>query len=285
MSYPTTIFCVVPVHSRVNITRHFLDQLQRQGYETLRVIVVDDGSIDDTGEMLKNYKGLQLQTVLGSGSLWWGGAMRLGMQVARQQMADCDALLMLNDDVEIANNFLARIADRARDLGPKIVIGTGQRDLDTGQKPFFGYEIDYRRCRLKMVTDLPDRNALIEVDALCGRGTMISCEVLSRIGYIDCKRFPHFWGDIEYTARAKDFGFRLVCDPQIWVGTSFEASDRKRVGRSWWQRYVSPVSSKNVRQLYSFWAIRGPKALARTVIFRLPLLKLWSLLIGTARER
>jgi GT2 family glycosyltransferase len=285
MTYPATIFCVVPVHNRAGTTRRFLDQLRRQNYGAMRVLVVDDGSTDGTRAMLESYAGLRLEVVAGSGDLWWGGAMRLGMQVAAGQMGAQDALLMLNDDVELADDFLTRIAERAREVGPLTVVGARQQDIDTGQEPFFGYRVDYLRCRVEMLRNPVSRTELLDVDALCGRGTLFSRDVVARAGYIDAGKFPHFWGDIEYSARAKDLGFRLVCDPNIAVGTSFVASDEKRVGSNWWRRLVSPVSSRNIVQHYLFWACRGPKLLAKTAIFRFPFIKLGSALIGAARGR
>jgi len=199
--------------------------------------------------------------------------MRLGMEIAAKQMSARDALLMLNDDVEIGDDFLERLWRRANELGPRVVIGCQQQDLDAVLPSFFGYTVNYLSCNVQMLTDPPKDRELIDVDALCGRGTLISSEVISRIGHVDSERFPHFWGDIEYTARAKDMGFRTVCDPNIVVSTSFQASDRKRIGGNHWRRFISPFSSWNILHNYRFWSSRGPKPLARTALFRFPLIK------------
>ena len=274
-TYPRTLFCVVPVHNRINATRRFLDQICRQKNIEFRLIIVDDGSKDGTSAMLRSYTELPIQIVKGSGKLWWGGGMRLGMKVAHAQMHEQDALLMLNDDIEIDDDFLARLAYQARTLGPYAVIGCQQRDLTTGQQPFFGYTIDFLRCRLDMLRCVPTLTSVVSVDALCGRGTLFSNAVVRRIGYINSRKFPHFWGDIEITARAKDAGFLVVCDPSTIVSTSFQASDQQRLGGNRLRVLLSPVSSRNILQHFLFWLSCGPGYLRWTAILRFPAIKMW----------
>ena len=284
-TYPKRLFCVVAVHNRAATTRHLLEQLRAQSGVELRVIVVDDGSTDDTAGLLAEFQGLSLRVVQGSGNLWWGGAMRLGMKVADSEMELHDALLMLNDDIVIAHDFAKRFADRAGELGPGVLIGCRQRAADASDETSFGYRIDYKNCRIDEVTRLDPAVELCEVDAVCGRGVLVSREVVRRMGYVDAARFPHYLGDVEYSARAKDHGYRVVCDATIVVSTSFNASDAKRVGGSRWKRFLSPVSSKNVLQHYRFWARRGPKTLTRTALLRFPLTKLSRAMRSSARPR
>lgn len=273
-SYPENLFCIAAVHNRIDTTRRFLRQLLGQRDVEARILVVDDGSTDGTGAMLRSFGGLNLQVIDGPGDLWWGGAMRLGMETASKQMGADDALIMLNDDIDVADDFLMRFSNRARELGPFAVIGCQQRDDEMKKGASFGYKIDYLNCRIDELTNPGVTDQLRDVDAVCGRGMLVSRAALKKLGYVDAAKFPHYLGDVEYSARAKDLGFRVVCDPGIVVSTSFLASDRKRVGESSWRRYFSPVSSKNMLQHYRFWSSRGPKLLAKTAVLRFPIIKL-----------
>lgn len=272
------------MHNRLATTRHLLEQLRDQADVDIRVIVVDDGSTDGTADMLADFSGLSLQALQGSGDLWWGGAMQAGMKIADADMDVLDAMIMLNDDIDVQNDFIKRFVDRARELGPSTLIGCQQRGTETLDASSFGYRINYRQCRIDEVKRVESATDICELDAICGRGMLVSREVIRRIGYVDSAHFPHYLGDIEYSARAKDYGYRVVCDPSIVVSTSFIASDGKRVGNSSWRRFLSPVSSKNIMQHYQFWARRGPKALTRSALLRYPLTKLSRAVRSSARQ-
>jgi len=273
-SYPSFLFCLVAVYNRVETTRVFLAQLLGQKNVSIKVIVVDDGSTDGTAAMLENFAGLDLQIIRGSGNLWWGGAMRLGMEEAFAQMGETNALIMLNDDIRIDEHFLSRFCERARELGPRVVIGCQQRDVANEEYASLGYKLNYPTCRMDEVTKPVAGSEIIEVDALCGRGMLVSREVVAAVGFVDAKRFPHYLGDIEYSARIKDYGFRVVCDQSIIVSTLLSAADEQRLAKKPWRRFLSATGSKNILQHYRFWASRGPKFLARTAVFRFPFVKL-----------
>ncbi len=47
------IFIVIPVHNRKHFTRECLLSLRKQTFQNFKVIVVDDGSSDETSEMIQ----------------------------------------------------------------------------------------------------------------------------------------------------------------------------------------------------------------------------------------
>ena len=52
------IYVIVPVFNRAKITLQFLDLLYAQQYQEFKAVVVDDGSSDNTSEMIrKQYPG------------------------------------------------------------------------------------------------------------------------------------------------------------------------------------------------------------------------------------
>ncbi len=278
------VYAVIPVHNRLAVTRRCLEQLRAMLYPALTVVVVDDGSTDGTSEMLARFEGLDLRIIRGDGSLWWGGAMEEGMRLVDQTAREEDAVLMLNDDVHLAPDFLESLVRAAGRLGSMTVVGSVQRDLDGGHPGYFGYRIDFRNQSLEVVLAGGQTRTVVEVDALVGRGVLIPIRVMRAIGLVDARRFPHYWGDIEYTARARDLGYRVCSLSEVPVWTSFAPSDVKVADAGWRSRFLSRVSSRNVIQRLNFWRRRGPAHLRRHAALRYAWLYFTRLVVGSAAE-
>ena len=96
-----TAYIVIPVYNRLQYTLACLRCLRAQTYQRLHLIVVDGGSTDGTLEVLKNEHS-DVTLLQGKGELWWGGAMRLGVEhVLSHSRHDHDMILMMNKDTEV----------------------------------------------------------------------------------------------------------------------------------------------------------------------------------------
>ena len=47
------MYVVTAVHNRYNITKRFIEQLLEQTYKEFVLVLIDDGSTDNTAEMVK----------------------------------------------------------------------------------------------------------------------------------------------------------------------------------------------------------------------------------------
>src|SRR4030095_6703004 len=101
----TKICVVVPVFNRRHYTEALLRCMRQQTFNNFQVIVVDDGSTDGTSEMIsQHFKEVQL--LRGNGNLWWTGARNVGIRHAMVQAAETDAVLVINDDLEVDPDYL-----------------------------------------------------------------------------------------------------------------------------------------------------------------------------------
>jgi len=67
------IYILIPVHNRKEFTRQCLLSLRKQTYKKIKIVVIDDGSLDGTGGMLAR-EFPAVHVIKGDGNLWWADA-------------------------------------------------------------------------------------------------------------------------------------------------------------------------------------------------------------------
>lgn len=249
------VFCVIPVHNRLSCIKNCIDYLNAQTYYPIHIVVVDDGSTDGTYEYLTAVTQTNFAVLRGDGNLWWGGAMRLGMQYVLKLADADDYLLMLNDDVVIGSDyvfFLVRESLQHR----RAIVGSVQRCEASGVTMGRGFSVNYF---VMEISQLDHRGIDIQIDALPGRGTLYPVSIIRRIGLIHSKLFPHYFGDVEYSARAKNKGYTLVICQDANVYTDSKSSDQDIRVKYGFFHWFSFRSKDNLVHRLVFFSIRGPR--------------------------
>jgi len=213
-----SVFVVIPVHNRLELTRACLASLREQSFRDFTVVVVDDGSTDGTSNALANE--FPAVTILsGDGSLWWAGAMNVGVGWALARAEWDDVVLSLNDDTIPPPDYLERLL-RAHAASPHALVGSLQLSAaDRATVIDGGVTVNwatakYRTAGCGVTADgdaCPGPN-LRRVDVLGGRGTLIPVEALRRTGPYWEQGLRHYAADYELSRRAQRAGFDLVVD-------------------------------------------------------------------------
>ncbi|HEB57146.1 MAG TPA: glycosyltransferase family 2 protein [Gammaproteobacteria bacterium] len=210
------IAVIVPVHNRKECTLNCLRQLHNvdaSGRE-LDVVIVDDGSSDGTSEAVRE----KFQSVIvlrGDGNLWWTGAINKGIEYALDR--NYKGVLFLNDDLELDKKFLCELFSVVEENPGALVSSLKLRRTSGGDAEIITAGFDISGYLMRIVNrrqgEIYDEISIPEVetcDALTGAALYVPCQVISDIGLLDFNKFPHNWGDIEFTRRASLKGYKCL---------------------------------------------------------------------------
>lgn len=196
------IYVVTAAHDRYQITERFIESLKSQTYQEIHLILVDDGSSDGTGEMVKER--FPNSTVLrGDGNLWWGGALHMAYKWIRKNVADDRAYVMIsNDDTQYLPDYIetgVSLLDRYPDT---LVAGCGygihSRELMDG---IFTHSFIDGTGKL-----MPPES---ESNCASTRSLFLRAGDWKRIGGMHPLLLPHYLSDFEFTIRAHKKGFHI----------------------------------------------------------------------------
>jgi N-acetylglucosaminyl-diphospho-decaprenol L-rhamnosyltransferase len=207
------IYIVVPVHNRKSLTERFLYCMSKQTFRNFEVTIVDDGSTDGTAELIaERFKEVRL--IRGDGNLWWTGATNVGIQHAMKRAAEDDAVLVINDDVEVSPDYLQILygvwRSRRKTLIGSVVVDIKKPDIIyDGGRIVNWWTAKTRWLNLnKKLSDF-GKDYSVDVSFLTGWGTLIPISVFRDVGLYDDKHFQQC-GDIELPVRAKNAGYHVV---------------------------------------------------------------------------
>ena len=199
----------IPVHNRIEFTIRCLDSIRRQSFRHYRVVVCDDGSTDNTAEVLKN-RFPHVTVVRGDGNLWWTGATNECLKYILENAGNGDFVVTLNNDLELAEDYLERMhaaLSGQQDIilaSASYAINNPVRLVEPGQRMSWLHAKEYALDPEKY-----DYSGLAEVTHASGRGTVFPVRVFKQIGLYDFEGLPHYAADYDLSHRARRAGYRI----------------------------------------------------------------------------
>ena len=214
---PTCV--VIPVHGGLPLTVQCLDSLRECDPLPVMVIVVDDGSPDETAAHLAaHYPDVQL--VRGDGNLWWGGAINAGCAYALEAGAR-RLILLNNDNVALSRNLLTdlvRLVDeRGGCVGATVLMETKDGRIEILAS---GGTLDWRRGGTKLRqsgSPFTESGTVSECEWLPGMALAFSAETFHALGGIHARSFPQSRGDADFTLRARSHGYPCSVSAKCWI--------------------------------------------------------------------
>lgn len=237
------------------MTRRVLECLRAQRLdEPLRMIVIDDGSTDGTGDFLSMQRDV---TVLqGNGSLWWGGAIELGLQNVLKLGNKADWVLLVNNDTTFSSDFVQKLLDAARTNAPAAVGSVICDEKPPNQLLSIGAMLDPWRLRvgdkLDNLRSCEGQSQVHDVDALSGRGVLYPLATFLAAGTMKPRWLPHYLADYELAVRVRKAGYRLLVSEEAVVLSANEFGNAFKPA-SLGQKFFAVRSAYYLPAVLAFW--------------------------------
>lgn len=245
------IYTIVPVHNRINKTVKCINSIYSQNRKDIKIIIVDDASADNTKSIV-NEKYPDVIVLNGTGSLFWTGAIKFGVNYVLSICNDNDWILLANNDVEFDNGCIDKLVTLSEKYNRKIIasaLSVDLKDKNTVVKSgtivkswFFNWNCQIlNNCNISNVRSKEE----IEANLLTGRCLLHPVEIFKKIGNYNSEKLPHYGGDDEFTARARFAGYKLFVLPSAIVFLDQDNSHRRKEG-FFQEHFVNVKSSTNL---------------------------------------
>jgi GT2 family glycosyltransferase len=178
---------VIPVMNQLHYTRQCVESLLQHGTDPASILVVDNGSVDDTPAWLASMP--QIRSVrnavnLGCGGAWTQGAM----------LGDSEWVVLLNNDIVSGHAFVPAMLDAAEREGLEVVsCAMVERDLDY---PLEAFTAEF----------VAKMGGVVRRGWFHGVCFAVRRTVFERIGFLDTDRLLYGREDSEFLYRCRRNG-------------------------------------------------------------------------------
>lgn len=223
MKYPKVSIIVLNWNGRED-TIECLDFLKEIDYPNYEIIVVDNGSSDDSVEKIKEYKNQRIKLLTLNSNLGFAGGNNVGIKNALENGADY--VLLLNNDTAVEKDFLSHLIQAAEEqeplyskkigvLGPKIYFYDNPKQIW-----FAGGKINRILTKGEMVgygeIDRGQFNEIKETDYITGCCLLIKREVIEKIGLMWDGYFLYY-EDTDWSLKARQNGWKIIVAPKAKI--------------------------------------------------------------------
>ena len=250
-----TIYILLPVHNRCEVTRRFIECLKVQTYRNFHLVLIDDGSRDGTSEMVS--ENISTLTVIrGTGNWWWSGSLQQGYRwLKKQNISTTDLVLIINDDTEFEKDFLDN-AKQYMDVHHDTLLLAEGYDKRTGEITSTGVHVDWKKFTFQTVKTCE------LINCLPTRGLFIRMADLKTIGGFYPRWLPHYLSDYEFTIRAGRNGLHLCTDQAVRLVFDQETTGLHKVADKSFREtvifYFTKKSSSNLMAMTNFIVLACP---------------------------
>ena len=185
--------------------------LSKIDYSTCELIVVDNGSSDDSLQRLKNFKYSNVQVIKNSKNLGFAKASNQGYEESRGEY-----ILLLNNDTRVEKDFLAKLIKRIEEdkkigiIQPKIKLMDKPTHLDSVGS--FLTRTGFLQHLGLLQKDSNKFNKEITIFSAKGACMLIRREVIERVGLFD-NDYGSYMEETDFCWRVWLAGYKILYYP------------------------------------------------------------------------
>jgi len=199
------------------IIKNCLSSLLKSNYPNFKAIVVDNGSTDNSVNIVKRYFKGKIELIVNKENLGFSKGMNLGIKYAIKKYNPNYIGLLNNDLIFFDKDWLNKIIkvmenDSSIGVASPLLLFPDKSIQRAGET--FGNNLAL--LMIRMLTAVPKKihktnlKGVRKVDILFGSCLIIKREVLERVGLLDERYSPFLFEDVEYSFRLKKFGYKIV---------------------------------------------------------------------------
>lgn len=199
------IIAVVVTYNRLNLLKNVISALKRQTKKVDRILIINNGSTDGTGDWLEKQDNIMVITQENIGG---SGGFYRGIKEAYELKADY--VWCMDDDVYPFDDCLEQMLIAMPSTGGIVSpqrLYNGIERVYGGECKHFNFSNPFKPLKSDLsVHDLNGNTEYVNVEAIAFEGPLFSRDVIASIGFPEKDLFI-FWDDTEYSYRAFRAGF------------------------------------------------------------------------------
>jgi len=201
------IIAVVVTYNRLNLLKNVVSALKKQTKKIDKIIIVNNGSTDGTGDWLEKQDDIMVVTqenVGGSGGFYRG--------IKEAYKLNANYIWCMDDDVYPFDDCLEQMLTVMPQSGGIVApqrLYNGVERVYGGECKHFNFSNPFKSLKSNLAAkDLHENIESVNVEAIAFEGPLISRNVIESIGFPEKYLFI-FWDDTEYSYRAFRNGFLI----------------------------------------------------------------------------
>lgn len=250
---------MIPTYNRSILLNRLITSIDNQElphYVSLSILVVNDGSTDDTlTSLISRYPGVSM--INGNGNWWWTKCINEGMRFAFDK--DTDFVLWMNDDNELPNDYISKLISAYRSIPGHSILGSASISIETPRRVDSSGYAKHNKFLNKLYPHWPigseinaDFKGVHPTCSLSGRGTLVPLSVFKQLGELD-ERLIQYGSDDDYVMRALKMNIPafISFDAMVLNHTKLTSKERdikSQSIRTYMNSFLNPHSANSLKK-------------------------------------
>lgn len=216
---------VIPNWNGADVIADCLKSIERQSVSPLEVIVVENGSIDNSAELIKE-KFPKVRLIQLEKNIGFAGGVNVGIKAAKGEY-----VFLLNNDAELEKdtlkNLIKTVENENADITQCVILTDNGKLIDSVGDEYSFWGLPYPGMRNYSSSNVPKEDK--EIFSASGGASLYKMSLFKSIGYFD-ERFFAYYEDVDISMRSQLANKKLVLSSKAIVHHKMNHTSNKIPG-------------------------------------------------------